>query len=70
MPAIRAGARGVQPTNLSLQLTPFIRRKREVEEVRHRLLHPDVCLLTLTGPGGVGKTRLGVEVVRRVLDQF
>jgi predicted ATPase len=53
-----------------LQLTPFIGREREVEEVRHRLLHPDVRLLTLTGPGGVGKTRLGLEVAGRILDQF
>lgn len=70
MPAFRADAHGVQLPNLPLQLTPFIGREREVEEVRHRLLHPDVRLLTLTGPGGVGKTRLGLEVARQVLDQF
>src|SRR5215210_5494141 len=70
MPTVRAGAPGVQPANLSLQLTPFIGREREVEEVKHRLLHPDVRLLTLTGPGGVGKTRLGLEVARQVMDQF
>ena len=61
---------GVQLTNLPSQLTPFIGREREVEEVRHRLLRPDVRLLTLTGPGGVGKTRLGLEVAQRVVDQF
>jgi predicted ATPase/DNA-binding XRE family transcriptional regulator len=70
MPAVRADAHGVQPTNLPPQLTPFIGRDREVEEARHRLLHPEVRLLTLTGPGGVGKTRLGLEVAGRVLDQF
>lgn len=70
MPNVRADALGVQLTNLPLQLTPFIGREREVEEVRHKLLHPEVRLLTLTGPGGVGKTRLGLEVARQVLDQF
>jgi predicted ATPase/DNA-binding XRE family transcriptional regulator len=69
-PAFHADAHGVPPSDLPSQLTPFIGREREVEEVMHRLLHPDVRLLTLTGPGGVGKTRLGLEVARRVLDRF
>ena len=70
MPNVRADAHSIQLINLPLQLTPFIGRVREVEEVRQRLLHPEVRLLTLTGPGGVGKTRLGLEVARQVLDQF
>src|ERR687886_316964 len=70
MPAVNADAHGVHLTNVPSQVTPFIGREREVEEVRHRLLHPDVRLLTLTGPGGVGKTRLGLEVAKQVLDQF
>jgi predicted ATPase/DNA-binding XRE family transcriptional regulator len=70
MPAARADTHGTRSTDLPSQLTTFIGRERELEEVRHRLLHPDVRLLTLTGPGGVGKTRLGLEVAGQVLDQF
>ena len=70
MPNVRADAHGVQLATLPSQLTPFIGREREVVEVRQRLLHPDVRLLTLTGPGGVGKTRLSLKVARQVLDQF
>jgi predicted ATPase/DNA-binding XRE family transcriptional regulator len=68
--AVRADGHGVQPTDLPSQLTPFIGREREVEEVGHRLLHPDVRLLTLTGPGGVGKTRLGLQVAEQISNQF
>jgi transcriptional regulator with XRE-family HTH domain len=69
-PAGDATARGARPADLPLQLTTFIGREREAEEVRHRLLRPDVRVLTLTGPGGVGKTRLGLEVARQVQDRF
>ncbi len=69
-PAARATVNGTRPTDLPSQPTPFIGRERVLEEVRQRLLHPDVRLLTLTGPGGVGKTRLGLEVAGRVSAQF
>ncbi|HET6260905.1 MAG TPA: NB-ARC domain-containing protein, partial [Chloroflexia bacterium] len=42
--------------------TAFVGREREVLEVRRRLLQDDVRLLTLTGPPGIGKTRLALEV--------
>jgi predicted ATPase/DNA-binding XRE family transcriptional regulator len=70
MPAVRATADVIRAADLPSHLTPFIGRQREVEDVRQRLLRPDVRLLTLTGPGGVGKTRLGLHVAERVLDQF
>ena len=59
-----------RPNNLPLQPTPFIGRVQEVEAVKQRLLQPETRLLTLTGPGGTGKTRLGLQVAAEVLDDF
>jgi predicted ATPase/class 3 adenylate cyclase len=56
--------------NLSLQPTPLIGRKREVAEVYERLLRPEVRLLTLTGVGGTGKTRLGLQAAAELTEQF
>jgi predicted ATPase/transcriptional regulator with XRE-family HTH domain len=53
--------------NLPHQLTPFIGRAREVAALAARLVRPDVPLLTLTGPGGVGKTRLALQVAAEVM---
>jgi transposase InsO family protein len=50
------------PTNLPVQPTPLVGREALLAAVRGRLLDPDVRLLTLTGTGGTGKTRLSAEV--------
>ncbi len=59
-----------RPHNLPLQPTSFLGREREVDEVVERLRRPDVRLLTLTGPGGTGKTRLALQAAAEVLDGF
>ncbi|MEO8288197.1 MAG: tetratricopeptide repeat protein [Chloroflexota bacterium] len=50
------------PNNLPVQTTPFIGRERELGLVRSMLLQKDMRLLTLTGPGGTGRTRLALQV--------
>ncbi|HZO24576.1 MAG TPA: tetratricopeptide repeat protein [Chloroflexota bacterium] len=57
-----------RPSKLPVPLTTFVGREREVAEITNLLLHDDVRLLTLTGPGGIGKTRLAIEVARRLAE--
>ncbi len=54
--------------NLRLEVTSFIGRAREIEQATRIL--DGASLLTLTGPGGVGKTRVGLRLARALLDQF
>ncbi|MFL5586261.1 MAG: ATP-binding protein, partial [Ktedonobacteraceae bacterium] len=58
------------PNNLPIQPTPFIGREKEVAAVTRLLKRSDVRLVTLTGPGGVGKTRLGLHVAAELSDDF
>jgi predicted ATPase len=58
------------PNNLPLQPTTLVGREREVAEVIQRLLASETRLLTLTGPGGTGKTRLALQAAAELLEEF
>lgn len=57
-------------SNLPLMLAPMVGREREQDDLRTLLSSPRVRLITLTGPGGIGKTRLAVEIGRSVVEMF
>jgi predicted ATPase len=56
------------PNNLPIQVTSFVGREKEIAEVKELL--STTRLLTLTGSGGTGKTRLSLHVAAEVLDAF
>jgi predicted ATPase/serine/threonine protein kinase/DNA-binding CsgD family transcriptional regulator len=58
------------PNNLPVQHTPFIGREEEVTAVCDLLRQEDTRLLTLTGPGGTGKTRLALQVAAELCETF
>jgi predicted ATPase len=57
-------------TNLPYQHVPLIGRDEELNTVRRLLLHEGADLLTITGPGGIGKTRLALQVAANSLKDF
>jgi predicted ATPase/serine/threonine protein kinase len=58
-----------RPHSLPVQRTAFIGREREEENLRQLLGRADVHLVTLTGPGGIGKSRLALQVAGKMADQ-
>src|SRR5438876_12131315 len=58
----------IQFNNLPVQLTSLIGREQQVTTVGTLLRRADVRLVTLTGMGGIGKTRLGVQAATELLD--
>ena len=59
-----------RPSNLPLQRTAFIGREHEETALRQLLSREDARLVTLTGPGGIGKTRLALQVAGQNAEQF
>lgn len=60
----------LRPDRIPFVLTPFIGRKRQIASICALLSRPDVRLVTLTGPGGVGKTRLPLAVAHEMETRF
>jgi non-specific serine/threonine protein kinase len=67
-PAMPSVPQQPSKNNLPVQLTSFVAREREMAQAKQLLLSNR--LLTLTGPGGTGKTRLGLQLASEVLETF
>ncbi|MCL4296543.1 MAG: tetratricopeptide repeat protein [Anaerolineae bacterium] len=63
----RLKASGTPPHNLTLQPTLFVGREAELRQVAARLDDPHCRVVTLVGPGGIGKTRLALQAAARYL---
>jgi predicted ATPase/transcriptional regulator with XRE-family HTH domain len=57
-------------STMPVSLTPLVGREPEVEEIGNLLRQAAVRLTTLTGPGGIGKTRLAIEVAQKAAEDF
>jgi predicted ATPase/class 3 adenylate cyclase len=58
------------PNNLPMQTTELVGRDDELQDIREQLQAPGVRLMTLTGPGGIGKTRLALQAAADESDRF
>jgi predicted ATPase len=67
---IRTLDHAVPKHNLPSESTPFIGREKELKTITELLQREDVRLVNLTGPGGTGKTRLALQSVRDLIDNF
>ncbi|QUR69678.1 LuxR family transcriptional regulator [Mycobacterium spongiae] len=67
-PPLRKGGKSVDTHNLPVHLTSFVGRSPQIAQLRELLV--DDRLVTLTGAGGVGKTRLGAELAVRIAPEF
>ena len=65
-----AALKSLYRTNLPVPATPFLGRERELAEVIELLAGEDPRLLTLTGPGGTGKTRLALQAAALASDAY
>jgi predicted ATPase/class 3 adenylate cyclase/tetratricopeptide (TPR) repeat protein len=65
-PAIRS--LDTRPNNLPVQPTPLIGRVKEIEEVQHLLIDHEARLVSLVGIGGIGKTRLALQIAAEMID--
>ena len=58
----------LQRTNLPTPATPFVGRRKELDELIPLLNNPECRLLTILGPGGIGKTRLSIQAAARIAE--
>jgi excisionase family DNA binding protein len=69
-PLLYALPPSVPPFRVPIPRFPLIGRERDLQDLEARLARADVALITILGTGGVGKTRLAMEVAARVRDAF
>ncbi len=67
-PALPVSDPGI--TNLPAQLTSFVGRQKDLDEIGKLMADPDCRILTLVGPGGIGKTRLALETASRQIHTY